>query len=230
MIVIGLTGSLAMGKSTLAAMLQQQGVPVHDSDAEVHALMRQEGAAYAQIAAAFPASQHKGLYQAGGAIDRGALAALVFKDETARRRLENILHPQVQQAQTRFIAQAERSGIGIVALDIPLLFETGAEARVDYTLCATAPRYIQRARALARPGMTEERLKAIISTQMPDAEKRKRADFIVHTGLGHAYAKRQILGILKKIMKRRAKNNSEKQGRSRPSARLDLQKVKKNIQ
>ena len=174
MIVIGLTGSIGMGKSTVAAMLREAGVPVFDADAEVRAMQGAGGAALPAIEAAFP-----GTTGAQG-LDRLALGQAVFGDPAALGRLEAILHPMVRDAQARFMTA--NAVAPIVALDVPLLFEKGGWRNVDATLVVSAPPELQRARVLARPGMTPEKFERIVAAQMPDAEKRARADFVVDTG------------------------------------------------
>ncbi|NBC96970.1 MAG: dephospho-CoA kinase, partial [Deinococcus-Thermus bacterium] len=174
MIVLGLTGSIAMGKSTAAAMLRRIGVPVHDSDAAVHALTGPGGAAVPAIAAAFPGTVTA--TATGAAVDRRALGARVFGDPAALARLEAILHPLVRARSHAFLCRQARHRMPVVVLDIPLLFETGAEARCDRVLVVSAPAFLQRARVLARPGMTEAKLAGILARQMPDAEKRRLAD------------------------------------------------------
>lgn len=193
MIVIGLTGSLGMGKTTTAHMLRELGVPVHDSDAAVHRLTAPGGAAVEKVAKAFPGS----LDADAKSIDRRKLRALLGRDAEKWKKLEHILHPLVRKSQDDFLRHCRGRGKGIVALDIPLLFETGAERRVDYTICVTAPAFIQRRRALSRPGMTEDDLAFRLSRQMPDAEKRRRADFVVQTGNGRAHTRRALQTILK---------------------------------
>ena len=188
MTIIGLTGSIGMGKTTAAQMLRSLGVPVHCSDSAVHELLSPKGAAEQAVLAAFPSLK--------APIDRKALGKIVFEDTEKRERLEAILHPLVQQAQQAFIAKHRGLGVRIVALDIPLLFETGAETRVDITMVVTAPAHIQAARVMARPGMTEERFAAILSRQMPDAEKRERANYIINSGLGRARMMRDVRGCL----------------------------------
>ena len=193
MIVLGLTGSIGMGKTTAAGMLRRLGCPVHDSDAAVHALLGRGGAAVPAVAAAFPGTVRD------GAVDRAALGARVFGDTEALRRLEAIIHPAVRASQARFLAACARRGVRIAVLDIPLLFESGAEVRVDAVAVVSAPRQVQRARVMARPGMTEAKFRSILARQMPDAEKRRRADFVVPTGLGRAAtlkALRRIVTIL----------------------------------
>lgn len=192
MIVLGLTGSIGMGKSTAAKMLADMGVPVHDSDAAVHELLAKGGAAVAPVAARFPdAFNHK-----AQAIDRQRLGAAVFGDDGKRRDLEGILHPLVRTAQDEFIRVQGRMGRDMVVLDIPLLFETGAEARVDATIVVTAPAAVQRQRVLAR-GMSAEQFTRRLQSQMPDSEKRRRADFVVQTGNGMAHTRRELAAIVK---------------------------------
>jgi dephospho-CoA kinase len=192
MFILGLTGSLAMGKSTTARFFSEAGVPVHDSDATVHALY--EGEAAAAIEAAFPGTTDH------GKVDRAKLAARIVGDEAALRRLESIVHPLVRQSADRFVAEAEASGAPVAVLDIPLLFETGAKDRVDAVVVVSAPAEVQRARALERPGMNEQKLQAMLANQMPDAEKRKRADFIVDTSQGFDAARAQVLRILETVV------------------------------
>jgi dephospho-CoA kinase len=191
MFILGLTGSLGMGKSTTARLFAEQGVPVHDADAVVHRLY--EGAAVSAIEAAFPGTS------VGGKVDRGKLAERVLGDEAALDRLESIVHPLVQESERRLIAAAKARGEQMVVLDIPLLFETGADARVDAVVVVSAPPEVQRARVLARPGMTPQKLEAILAKQMTDAEKRRRADFIVDTSQGVEVARAQVRAILEAI-------------------------------
>ncbi|MBX6370406.1 MAG: dephospho-CoA kinase [Rhodospirillales bacterium] len=188
--VIGLTGSIGMGKSTAAAMFRRLGVPVHDSDAAVHRLLGRGGAAVRLVEEAFPGVVRN------GAVDRAELGRRVFGNPAALRRLEAILHPLVRKAAARFVARARAQRRDLVVLDVPLLFETQGDRRCDVTVVVSAPAFVQRARVLARPGMTEARLAQVLAQQMPDAEKRARADFVVETGLG----KRYTLGRIKKIV------------------------------
>lgn len=188
MVVIGLTGSIGMGKSTTARFFAEAGVPVHDADAAVHRLYAGEAAPL--VEAAFP-----GVSAATG-IDRGELAKRVVGDPEALKRLEGIIHPLVRREEARFLADAERSGVPVAVLDIPLLFEIGAERRVDAVVVVTAPPDVQRARTLSRPGMTEETFRRLLAKQMPDPEKRRRADFIVDTSQGFDFARQQVHGIL----------------------------------
>ena len=184
MIVIGLTGSVGMGKSTTAALFAREGVPVFDSDAAVHALYR--GAAAGRIEAAFPGVLRD------GAVDRAELGRRVIGDAAAMARLERIVHPLVRAERRRFLDAERGRGAAFALLDIPLLFEIGAEGEVDAVVVASAPEAVQRARVLARPGMTAERFAAIVRKQMPDAEKRRRARFVVETGEGIAEAAQQV--------------------------------------
>jgi dephospho-CoA kinase len=191
MFILGLTGSLGMGKSTTARLFAEEGVPVHDADAVVHRLY--EGEAAAAIEAAFPGTT------ADGKVDREELAARVLGDRVALKRLEAIVHPLVQQAEQRLLAEAEARGEKVAVLDIPLLFETGGEERVDAVVVVSAPPEVQRSRALERPGMTVDKLDAILAKQMPDEEKRRRADFVVDTSRGFEAARTEVRAILKAI-------------------------------
>jgi dephospho-CoA kinase len=191
MIVLGLTGSIGMGKSTTAAMFREVGVPVHDADATVHRLY--SGTAAPLIEAAFPGVVKDGV------VDRKALGDRVLGDAAAIRRLEAIVHPLVREAAKAFLAQAAAQRATVAVLDIPLLFETQGEDRVDAVIVVTADAAIQRQRVLARPGMTEERFVQILARQVPDAEKRRRAHFIVDTGLGMAGARRQVRDIVRAV-------------------------------
>lgn len=188
MVVIGLTGSIGMGKSTTARFFAEAGVPVHDADLAVHHLYAHGAAPL--VEAAFP-----GVSNVEG-IDRDKLAKLVLDDPEALKRLEGIVHPLVRREEVRFLDEAERAGAPIAVLDIPLLFETGADRRVDAVVVVTAPREVQRARAFTRAGMTEEKFQAILARQMPDAEKRHRADFVVDTSKGFDSARQQVHAIL----------------------------------
>ena len=191
MFVLGLTGSLGMGKSTTARFFAEEGVPVHDADAVVHRLY--EGEAAAVIEAAFPGTT------VAGKVDREELAARVLGDRAALKRLEAIIHPLVQEAERRLLAEAEARGEKIAVLDIPLLFETGGEERVDAVVVVSAPPEVQRSRALERPGMTVDKLDAILAKQMPDEEKRQRADFVVDTSHGFEAARAEVRAILEAI-------------------------------
>jgi len=191
MFILGLTGSIGMGKTTTARLFADEGVPVHDSDAVVHRLY--ENDAVAAIEAAFPGAA------VNGKIDRQKLGAMVVNDAAALKRLEGIVHPLVRQSETKFLEAARAKGETIVLLDIPLLYETGGEKRVDAVVVVTAPADIQRQRVLERPGMTPAKLDSLLTKQMPDAEKRSRADFIVDSGGGLDSARQQVRDILRKI-------------------------------
>ncbi len=188
MILVGLTGSVGMGKSTTAAMFSARGVPVFDSDAAVHRLYR--GAAMEAVEAAFP-----GVARAG-AVDRQALGQRVIGDSAAMKRLEAIVHPLVLAERRRFVEEARQAGARLAVLDVPLLYETGGEAEVDAVVLVSAPLAVQKARVLARPGMTEARFAAIVARQMPDAEKRRRAWFVIETGDGLEAADRQVEAVI----------------------------------
>ena len=194
MLLIGLTGSIGMGKSETAKMFARLGVPVYDADAAVHALYARGGAAVEPIAAAFPSAV------IDGAVDRAALSRCVLGLPDEMRKLEAIVHPLVGRAQIDFLRNAAAEGHHAVVLDVPLLYETGGEARVDVVVVVSAPYHIQEERVLARPGMDMAKFAAIHAKQVPDAEKRKRADFIVETdkGLDHAFDEvRKIVAALK---------------------------------
>ena len=186
--VLGLTGSIGMGKSATAATLRRLGVPVHDADAAVHALYR--GRAVPLVAAAFPGTVRE------GAVDRAALGAAVLNDPDRLRQLEAIVHPLVRDEEEAFLRQALAAGAALVVLDIPLLFETGGEVRCDAVLVVTAPPEVQRARVLSRPGMTAEKFAAILAKQKPDSEKRGQAHFLVDTSRGFPSAEAQLRSIL----------------------------------
>jgi dephospho-CoA kinase len=188
-----------MGKSTTARFFAEEGVPLHDADAAVHRLY--EGEATALIEAAFPGTT------SGGRVDRDKLAKKVLGDSAAIKRLETIIHPLVGRAEAQFLDEAARKDAAVVVLDIPLLFETGADRRCDAVVVVSAPADVQRARAFERPGMTEEKFQAILAKQMPDAEKRARADFVVDTSKGLDAARVQVREILGRIarMPKRAK-------------------------
>jgi dephospho-CoA kinase len=188
MIIIGLTGSIGMGKTTTAKLFEAEGVPVADSDAIVHALYA--GKAAPLIEAAFPG------VVVGGMVDRSKLSTHVIGKPDAMKKLEAIIHPLVRQAQEQFLATAKSSGAKFAVLDIPLLFETHAEKRVDKIVVVTAPAHVQRERVLARPGMTAEKFEAILARQMPDTEKRKRADFVIDTSYGIEKARQSVREIL----------------------------------
>lgn len=192
MLVIGLTGSIGMGKTTTAQLFAEAGVPVYDADAAVHQLYENE--AGPAIEAAFPGTTR------GGKVDRPALGRRVTGDPGALKFLESIVHPLVGKARDRFLQDAERFGAKVVVLDVPLLFETGGETRVDAVVVVSAPAKVQRERVLAR-GLSEAQFEALLLRQMPDAEKRRRADFVVDTSKGIEPARHQVLSILAAVAK-----------------------------
>lgn len=190
MIIIGLTGSIGMGKTTTAAMFADAGVPVHDADATVHALYKHQET-IEKIETAFPGSTDE------NGVSRVKLGQLVYDNKHAMEKLESIVHPLVQEAERKFIEQHHNAPI--VVLDIPLLFETGAHKRVDKIVVVTAPAEVQRARVMARDGMTKERFESILLRQTPDTEKRARADYIVDTSKGMEQARSQVAKIIDKV-------------------------------
>jgi dephospho-CoA kinase len=191
--VIGLTGGIAMGKSTASAAFRRARIPVFDADAAVHHLQSEGGAAVPLIASAFPGTVHHGI------IDRAALRRAVLADPAQLRRLEAILHPMVRAATDRFLARHRRAGASQVVLDVPLLLETGGASRVDCVAVVTAPQAVQRHR-LRRRRMTEDQLAAVLSRQMPDAEKRARADVLIRTGLSRHHAQRQVRRLIASVI------------------------------
>ena len=193
MITVGLTGSIGMGKSTTAAMFAAEGVPVYDADAEVHALYARGGAAVEPLEAAFPG------VVVDGAVDRAKLSHYVVGKPDELKRLEAIVHPLVGESRVDFFQKAVADGADIVVLDIPLLFETGGEKRMDAVVVVSAPADLQRQRVLARPGMDEAKLDAILARQMADAEKRARAHFVIDTGQGLDHARAQVRDVLKRL-------------------------------
>ena len=193
MITVGLTGSIGMGKSTTAAMFAAEGVPVYDADAEVHALYAKGGAAVAPLDAAFPG------VVVDGAVDRTLLSQCVVGKPDELKRLEAIVHPLVGESRIGFFQKAVTAGADIVILDIPLLFETGGEKRMDAVVVVSAPADLQRERVLARPGMDEAKLAAILARQMADAEKRARAHFVIDTSKGLDDARRQVRDVLTRL-------------------------------
>ena len=188
MIVLGLTGSIGMGKSTAAGFFAECGVPVHDADAVVHRLYAGEAAP--AIEAAFPGTTRD------GAVDRGRLAERVVGDSLALKRLEAIVHPLVRRDEDKFLAQTEAAGAEIAVLDIPLLFESGGDRRCDATVVVSAPPEMQRQRVMSRPGMTEEKFARLSAQQVPDAEKRRRADFVVDSSKDFDSTRAQVRAIL----------------------------------
>ncbi len=191
MIVLGLTGSIGMGKSTTARMFAEAGVPVHDSDEAVHRLYA--GAAAPLIEAEFPG------VTVDGRVDRDRLSQAVLGPPDALRRLEAVIHPLVRADADAFVASHRALGVPLVVLDIPLLFETGGRARVDKVVVVTAPPDVQRQRVLSRPGMTETKLLAILARQVPDDEKRRAADYVIDTSAGLEAARRQVAAIVHEL-------------------------------
>jgi dephospho-CoA kinase len=190
MIVLGLTGSIGMGKSTVGEFFTESGVPVYDADAAVHRLYAADAVPLIEVA--FPGTVQDGV------VDRTRLGAQVVGDPEALRRLESIVHPLVRRAEQQFLAQAEAAGAPVAVLDIPLLFETGGEERCDAVVVVSAPAEIQRSRVMARPGMTEEKFTGLLGKQMSDAEKRRRADFVVDTSQDFDSTRAQVRAILLK--------------------------------
>ena len=193
MLILGLTGSIGMGKSTTAKLFAEAGVPVYDADAAVHILY--EGEAVPAIEAAFPGTT------VNGKVDRNKLSARVVHDPAAIKRLEQIVHPMLGASRQKFLGDAERSGAPVAVVDVPLLFETGGEKRVDAVVVVTTTPEIQRQRILARDNMTSEKLDAILARQLPDAEKRRRADFVVDTSDGLDPVRLRIRDILNEAVK-----------------------------
>jgi dephospho-CoA kinase len=193
MIILGLTGSIGMGKSTTAKLFAEAGVPVYDADAAVHRLY--EGEAAAAIEAAFPGTTVE------GRVDRARLSTRVVHDPAAMRRLEGIVHPMVGASRQRFLDEAERSGARVALVDVPLLYETGGEKRVDAVVVVTTTPEIQRERILGRENMSDEKLEAILARQLPDLEKRNRADFVVDTSHGLDPVRARIRDILDQAVK-----------------------------
>ncbi len=189
LVIIGLTGSIGMGKTTTAAAFKRLGIPVHDADAAVHKLFARGGAAVQPIEEAFPG------VVADGAVDRARLSQKVLGDDAALRRLEAIVHPLVGREKTKFLIRAALTRRKVVVLDIPLLFETGGQKSCDLVVVASAPEFLQTARVIGRPGMTSEKLAAIRANQMPDRLKRRLADFVVPTGLGRAFSLKRVRQI-----------------------------------
>ena len=193
MVILGLTGSIGMGKSTTAKLFAEAGVPVYDADATVHMLY--EGEVAPAIEAAFPGTT------VDGKVDRNRLSARVVHDPAAMRRLEEIVHPMLGASRQKFLADAEQSGARVAVVDVPLLFETGGEKRVDAVVVVTTTPEIQRQRILSRPNMTDEKLDAILARQLPDAEKRRRANFVVDTSHGLDPVRARIRDILDEAVK-----------------------------
>ena len=208
MLLIGLTGSIGMGKSETAKMFRALGVPVYDADAAVHALYEKGGKAVEPIRAAFPSAI------VDDAVDRKALSRCVLGLPDEMRKLEAIVHPLVGDAQVTFLRESLAAGHRMAVLDIPLLYETGGEARVDVVVVVSAPYDLQKTRVLARPDMDEAKFAAIHAKQVPDAEKRRRADFVVSTGLGHDHARAQVAAIVEALKSREGKVLKERLGKA----------------
>ncbi len=193
MIVIGLTGGIGMGKSTAAKVFRRLRIPVHDADAAVHRLYAKGGAGVAAVARLVPEAV------VGGAVSREVLRARALADSSLLDRLEAAVHPLLRREEARFLARCRRAGRPLCVLDIPLLFETGADARVDFVVVVTAPPSVQRARVLARCGMTEDRLRVILARQMPDRAKQRRADMVLRTGLSRHFAQARIRRLVAQL-------------------------------
>ncbi len=204
MIIIGITGGIGMGKTAVARMLAAWGIPVFNADDYVHRALNARGIAVTAVASAFPASYDRARQK----IDRQKLGAVIFKNPRARGKLEAILHPLVRAAEERFIHRHARGGSSVIAMDIPLLFETGAQELVNVVLCVSAPPEIRRARVLSRPGMTESKFKAIIAAQMPEKTRQKKSDVILETGGTPEKTARDLQKILKQLKKSDARNRS----------------------
>ena len=194
MIKLGLTGSIGMGKSTTASMFSARGVPVYDADAAVHQVYAPGGAAVKAVSEAFP-----DVLDAQGGIDRSKLRERVVGDSEAMKRLEQIIHPIVSGLQVSFLEKTASQGAEIIVLDVPLLYETGGDKRVDYVVVVTAPEDVQRERVLARGQLTPAQLGEILTRQLPDKEKRQRADFVIDTSLGLEYAEAQVNAVLRTL-------------------------------
>jgi dephospho-CoA kinase len=205
-VIIGLTGSIGMGKSTAADLFRRLGVPVHDADAEIHRLLRSDRGAIAAVGRAFPGTVVR------GKVDRRKLGAKVFGRKAALKKLEGILHPLARRGADRFLARHARARRRMVVLDIPLLFETGGRQRVDHVAVVTAPAFLQRQRVLRRPGMSVERFEDVLALQTPDAYKRKHADTVIVTGL----SKRSTLRALRQVIhnQRRSRGSAWRPGYS----------------
>lgn len=204
-LLIGLTGSIGMGKSETAKMFAKLGIHVNDSDGNVHTMYEPGGAAVPEIEKTFPGTVKH------GRVDRGALSAVLTSDPSGFKKLEAIVHPLVAKTQRDFLEKAERDGADLVVLDVPLLFETGGHARMDAIVVVSAPSHIQRERVLARAGMTPEKLDQILSRQMPDEEKRAKAHFVVVTDKGLDHAFEQVKMIVAELRKRIAREKDSEQ-------------------
>jgi dephospho-CoA kinase len=218
MLIVGLTGSIGMGKSTATKLLRRMGVPVYDADAAVHAVQAPGGEALPAIEAAFPGSVKKGV------LDRAALGARVFADPAALRRLEGIVHPLVQARQRRFLKRHAERRTPVVVLDIPLLFEGNGQYRVDATLVVSAPYFLQKRRVLARPGMTEAKFNDIVTRQVPDSVKRRLADFVIPTNAGIAPTRNALESALRALAHRPGTSWPPRPWRERWTAALARQR------
>lgn len=195
-LVIGLTGGIATGKSTVADMLRERGARIFDADAHVHLLLKSGGAAAAQVTKLFPEAQ------VGGNIDRAALGRIVFADKEKKRALEAILHPMVREAEIEFIQKAKEENAAYAVLEIPLLFESGSDAMCDFTVTTECPYEVQLARALARPHMSREKFEQIYASQMPQDERRRKADWVVPTGMSTAETRESVDDMLRALENR----------------------------
>jgi len=216
MIVIGLTGGVGMGKSSVAKMLQDLGIPAYSADEAVHVVLGKGGCAVARVAKAFPETMKR------GKIDRTLLGCAVFGDSEKLRRLEKIIHPLIAKAERAFLREARRAKAPAALLEIPLLFETKAERRCDLTLCVSAPRAVQKARVLKRPGMDMKKLRALLARQMPNAEKCKKADYVIPTGVSLAETKKHVRKLIERLGLMKTPRGSSKRpqgGRGRSMSR-----------
>lgn len=204
MVILGLTGSIGMGKTTAMKAFERLGAMVWDADAAVHRALGPGGAAVGAVGQAFPGVVVKG--PGGAHVDRAKLGGMVFSDAAALRRLEAILHPIVRAEERKFLMEAQQRRCGLVVLDIPLLFETGGERRCDATVVVSAPAFVQRARVLGRPGMNKTKLAGILERQMPDEEKRRRAEFVVPTGLDRRVSLRAVHRVARCLERRRGRH------------------------
>jgi dephospho-CoA kinase len=193
MIVVGLTGSIGMGKSVLARQLKTLRIPVHESDRAVHKLLAKGGAGVKPVAKAFPESLKN------GAIDRKILGRIVFKNASARKKLEKILHPLVRKDSDAFLKKCRQNGRKLAVLDVPLLFETKQEARFDHIICVTAPQFVQKRRVLSRKNMTPKRLRAILALQTPDRVKRAKSDTVINTAHGYSHTRNELKKLIKRL-------------------------------
>ena len=201
-----------MGKSTVGNMMETLKIPVHESDHTVAKLLKPDSPARSAIAAAFPLFEYPDIYEGKNKdLNREKFGALVFGDDEKLKTLESILHPLVQDAQHIFIREHQRKGVDMVCLDIPLLFETGAEKRVNYTITVSAPAHVQRERVLARPNFDEEKLEQVLARQMPDKQKCARSDYVIQNGLNRAHTMKQLKEILLDIRERENPSDEEEE-------------------